>query len=128
MLASIYQNYWDEAAAGTSPVAIACASVRTLAMPLVEEVVLTGLLTNAIARRYGFAAAAVGVPLCFTLGHVHRVGIDISLVPLFFASVTYVMVRLCSGSLSLAVLSHSVINAVVFLPKWVVAALYLGRA
>jgi membrane protease YdiL (CAAX protease family) len=128
MLASIYQYYWDETAAGTSPVAIACASVRTLALPLVEEVLLTGFLTNAIARRYGFAAAAVGVPLCFTLGHVPRFGIHMSLVPLFFASVTYVTVRFCSGLLSLAVLSHCVINAVVFLPKWVVAALYFGRA
>ena len=51
----------------------------------------------------------------------------IRLVPLFFAGVTYVMVRFCSVSLSLAVLSHCVINAVIFLPKWVVAALYLGR-
>jgi len=127
MLASFYQYEWDESASGTSPAAIACASVSALAAPLLEELVLTGFLTNAIARRYGFAAAAVGVPLCFTLGHVHQVGIDIRLVPLFFAGVTYVMVRFCSGSLSLAVLSHCVINAVIFLPKWVVAALYLGR-
>lgn len=128
MLAFIYQGYWDEAASGTSPVAIACASVRSLAGPLVEEVVLTGFLANAIARRYGFAVAAVGVPLCFTLSHFPRVGTDIRLIPLFFASVTYVMVRLCSGSLSLAVLSHCLINALIFLPKWIVAALYLGRA
>ena len=126
-LASFYQYEWDAVAAGTSPAAIACASIRTLAGPLLEEVVLTGLLMNAIARRYGIAAAVLVVPVCFTFGHVLNVGINGTLIVLFFAGITYAMVRVCSGSLLLAVLGHSMINAVIFIPKWLVAALYLAR-
>jgi membrane protease YdiL (CAAX protease family) len=100
----------------------------SFAVPVLEEVVFTGSVVNAIAKPYGFVTAVVGVPMCFGLVHVFQFGVGRHLVPVFFAGVTYVAIRVFSGSLLLAVLAHCVVNAVILLPKWVVAVIRFSQA
>ena len=127
MLASIYHQEWATTVSGTSGIEVVCESIMSFVAPVLEEVVFTGFVVNAIAKPYGFVAAALGAPLCFTLYHTLKFGVGVILIPLFFAGVTYSLVRICSGSLLLAVLAHCTVNAVIFLPKWVVAAIWFTR-
>jgi membrane protease YdiL (CAAX protease family) len=128
MLVSIYHNEWDYVTSfDTSAVGVVCDSIKTLVVPVLEEVVFTGFLVNAIAKLYGFAAAVVGTSACFVFFHVFKFAIDPRLIPLFFAAATYGMIRICTGSILLAVLGHCTINAVIYLPKWVIAAICFTR-
>ena len=96
----------------------------TFVAPVLEETLFTGFLLNAIARPYGFVAAALGVSLCFTFSHTFKFGVGVILIPLAVASLTYSVIRIWCGSLLLAVLAHCTINGVIFIPKWVVATIY----
>lgn len=123
-LASIHHDVWGSLAYGSSLAGVVCSSVMSFAGPVLEEVVFTGFVVNAIAKPYGFVVAVVSAPACFALVHGFQFGVGLHLVPLFFAGVTYAVIRLCSGSLLLAVFGHWTINAVIFLPKWVVAVMH----
>jgi membrane protease YdiL (CAAX protease family) len=126
-LASLFCHEWQPVADGPTQADLVYASVLNFVGPVLEETVFTGFLLNAIARRYGFIAGSFGVALCFSVWHTPRYGIDAILIPLFFASLTFSAIRVWCGSLLLAVMAHCMINGVIFIPKWTVAALYLGR-
>lgn len=128
MLASLYNEVWGRQAYGPSLAGVLSSSVLLFASPILEEIVFTGFTLNAIAKRYGSVAAVLGVPVCFALVHAFQFGLGTQLIPLFFAGLTYALIRLSSGSLLLAILGHWTINALVFLPKWVVAVMYFAQA
>ena len=127
-LASIYHQAWDREGVGTYLGALVSASVTSLFLaPVLEEPVLSGFVVNVIAKRYGFIAAAVGAALGFALMHAFKVGLGVQLLPLFFAGLSYATIRICTGSLLLAVLGHCTINGLVSIPQWVIAALCFAR-
>ncbi len=126
-LASLFSQEWRPVADLPTRVDLVYASVTTFLAPVVEETLFTGFLLNAISKPCGFIAAALGVALCFTFMHAFKVGVGVILIPLFFASLTYSAIRIWCGSLLLAMLAHCAVNGVIFIPKWVVAAIYLGR-
>ena len=126
-LASIHDEAWEGLAYGSSLTGVVCSSILSFAAPALEELVFSGFLINAIAKPYGIAAAVVGAPACFAVVHIFQFGVGAHVIPLFFAGITYASLRVCSGSLLLAVLGHWTINAVIFLPKWVVAVLHFAQ-
>jgi membrane protease YdiL (CAAX protease family) len=126
-LTSIYHDVWGSLAYGSSLAGVACSSIMSIAAPVLEEVVFTGFLVNAIAKSYGFVVAVLIVPACFALVHGFQFGFGVPLFPLYFAGVTYAAIRLYSGSLLLAVFGHCTVNAVIFLPKWVIAVMHFTR-
>lgn len=126
-LATVHNEVWGSLAYGSSLTGMVCSSVMSFAAPVLEEVVFTGFLVNAVAKPYGFAIAVVIVPACFALAHGFQFGMGLQLVPLVFAGVTYAIIRLCSGSLLTAVFGHWTINAVIFLPKWVIAVIHFAH-
>jgi membrane protease YdiL (CAAX protease family) len=127
-LAAIHNETWGRLAYGSSLAGVVCSSVLSFTAPVLEEVVFTGFVVNAIAKPYGFAAAVVGASACFALVHVFQFGVGQHLATLFFAGLTYASIRVLSGSLLLAVFGHCTINAVIFLPKWVIAVLRFTQA
>ena len=127
VLSSIHRKAWDRMAYGSSLLGIVCNSFLTFPVPLLEELVFTGFSINAIAKRYGLVTAVAVVPGCFAAVHIFEFGIGIHLLPLFVASLTYVAIRLCTGSLRLAVIAHWTINVAVMLPKWVIAVMHFNR-
>ena len=126
-LAFLFTQQWQPVADGPTGADLAYASTMAFAAPVLEETLFTGFLLNGIARLYGFVPACLGVAVCFTAWHTFKLGITVILIPLFFAGLTYAMIRVWSGSLLLAVLAHCTINGVIFIPKWVVAAIYFSR-
>jgi membrane protease YdiL (CAAX protease family) len=126
-LASLFSQEWRPVADLPTRMDFVYASVMTFLAPVVEEALFTGFLLNAIAKPCGFIVAALGVALCFTFTHTLKVGVGVILIPLFFASLTYLAIRIWCGSLLLAMLAHCAINGVIFIPKWAVAASYLSR-
>lgn len=127
MLASIHEETWGKLAYGSSLAGVVCGSCMAFASPVLEETVFSGFISNAIARKYGFASAAVGAPALFALVHGIPFGFRSQLIPLFFAGVIYTVIRFYSGSLLFAILAHWTINALIFLPKWVIAYIYFTR-
>jgi len=123
-LASIHNEVWSRLAYGSSLAGVLCSSVLSFADPVLEEVVFRGFVVNAIAKPRGFFAAVIGASACFALVHVLQFGFGIHLLPLFFAGLTYAIIRVCSGSLVLAIFAHWTINVVIFLPKWLVAVMH----
>lgn len=126
-LASVHDEAWNRLAYGSSVAGVVCSSALSFVAPALEEVVFTGFVVNMIAKPYGFAAAVVGAPVCFALAHVFQSGAGPQLIPLFLAGLTYASIRVCSGSLLLAVFGHWVINAVIFLPKWLIAVMHFSQ-
>lgn len=124
LLVSLYQQSWGALAYGSSFDGVIFSSALSFVTPVLEEIVFSGFVANALVRRFGFTAAVLGTSVCFCFVHAVRFGIGMQLVPVLFAGMTYVIVRLVSGSLFLAVLAHCIVNAVVFLPKWAVAIAY----
>lgn len=115
-------NYvWSRLAYASSLDGVVHSSVMSFVAPVLEEIIFSGFVVNIIARPYGFTAAVVGSALCFALAHVFQFGFGLHLNLLFASGLTYASIRVCSGSLLLAVLAHCMINAVIFLPKWVIA-------
>ena len=125
-LASLFSQEWRPVADLPTRMDLVYASVMTFVAPIVEETLFTGFLLNAIAKPCGFMAAALGVAFCFAFAHTFKAGVGVILIPLVFASLTYSAIRIWCGSLLLAVLAHCAINGVIFIPKWVIAASYLG--
>jgi membrane protease YdiL (CAAX protease family) len=122
-LASVHDQVWSRLAYGSSADGVAFSSIVSFVAPALEEIVFAGFVVNMIAKPYGFTAAVVGAPVCFALVHVFQFGVGLHLIPLFLAGVTYASIRVCSGSLLLAVFGHWMINAVIFLPKWLIAVI-----
>ncbi len=126
-IASVYDEAWNRLAYGSSAAGVVCSSVLSFVAPVLEEIVFTGFVVNLIAKPCGFVAAVVGAPACFALMHVFQFGIGLHLIPLFLAGVTYASIRVCSGSLLLAVFGHWMINTVIFLPKWFIAVMHFSQ-
>jgi membrane protease YdiL (CAAX protease family) len=123
-LDSIFNEVWSLLAYGPSPEGVFCSPILFVVVPPLEEVVFTGFVVNVISKRYGLTAAVIGASACFALVHAVQFGIGVHLISLFFAGMTYAMIRIFSGSLLLAVVGHWIINAVIFLPKWVLAVIH----
>jgi membrane protease YdiL (CAAX protease family) len=127
VLSGFYRQIWGQLAYGSSGTGVVCSSLLSFVSPVLEEIVFSGFVVNAISRRYGLTAAAFGAPACFAMCHALQFGIGPHLIVLYMAGTTYTMIRIFSGSLLLAVFAHWMINAVIFVPKWVLAALYFAR-
>jgi membrane protease YdiL (CAAX protease family) len=123
-LADTYAQIWTPLAQSLSLQDVVCTSILSLVAPAFEEIVFTGFLLNATAKRWGFLAASTITPFCFTLAHIPSFGIGMNLVPLLCALTAYTIIRLATGSLLYAVIAHMIINAVVFFPKWIIAFEY----
>jgi len=126
-LASFHNQIWGRLAYGSSMDGVVLSSLLSFVSPALEEVVFAGFVVNMIARLYGFTAAIVGAPLCFALAHCFQFGFGLHFIPLFLAGLTYASIRVCSGSLLLAVFGHWMINAVIFLPKWIIAVMHFAQ-
>src|SRR6266700_2755548 len=123
-LPRMYKEIWQPLAVDPWPSSVVISSVTSLVVPAFEEIIFTGLLANAVARWAGVPAATTITPMLFTLAHVPRFGLGLDLLPVFWVCGSCVLIRFSSGSLLYAILGHLLVNAVVFLPKWVVAVLY----
>jgi membrane protease YdiL (CAAX protease family) len=125
-LASAHHVVWSRLAYGPSLAGVLCNSVMAFVAPILEDLVFTGFVMNAISKRYGFIAAVLGASTCFAFVHVTQFGVGEHLILLFFDGMTRALIRVFSGSLLLAVFGHWTINAVIFLPKWVLAVIHFG--
>jgi membrane protease YdiL (CAAX protease family) len=76
--------------------------------PLFEETVFRGLLLPALARPFGFPAAAALASLVFAALHSHAP----SLLPLWILGVSFSLGYACSGSLLVPVTTHILFNGV----------------
>lgn len=126
-LDSIHHEAWGRLAYDSSLTGVVCSSVLLFASPVWEELMFSGFVVNYIAKRFSFAAAIVATPALFSLLHAIEFGLGEHLVALYFAGLTYTLLRVSSGSIWLSVMGHWAINAVILLPKWLVAFLHFTR-
>ena len=127
MLDSLHDEVWGRLAYGPTLAGVLCVSVMAFTGPILEELVFRGFLINALAKRNGFVVAVIAASACFALTHVLQFGVGMHLIPLFFSAITYAMIRIYSGSLTLAIFSHLAINVIVFFPKWVITVLHFAH-
>jgi membrane protease YdiL (CAAX protease family) len=121
MLTQIHDQVWSEMAYGPSIIGVACSSASTLLFPVLEEIVFTGLLANAIYRKWGFSATVTVVPIVFSLAHLPAFGFGAHIFPLLLACGAYTAIRLTTGSLLYSLAGHLLVNCVILLPKWLIA-------
>ncbi len=126
-LASMHEAIWDRLAYGSSFTGVICESISSFVSPVLEEMLFSGLLTNRLVRSFGVSVAVFGAPACFALAHAVQFGVGPHLVPLFFAGLTYTIIRLYSGDLRMVVFSHLAINLVIIIPQWVVAVMHFSN-
>jgi len=127
MVASLYQQMWQPVG-GLSSTQVICYSMLSFISPVLEELIFSGLLGNWFAKRFSITVALLGTAICFTIVHGFAYGFGSHLVPLFFAGLTYTMMRFYSGNLLMPVLAHLAVNFVVLFPKWMIAVMYFRLA
>ncbi len=126
VLAYAHTAIWSRLAGGPSLTGVVSASILSLTAPVLEEMVFSGFVANAILRSFGVTAALLGTPVCFALTHVVQFGFGPHLVPLFFAGLTCTGIRFVSGNLRWAIFSHLLVNIVIMAPKWTIAYLHFN--
>jgi len=82
--------------------------LAVLIAPVAEELLFRGLLLPVLARRLGVVAGVLGVSLIFAGMHLFIP----ALVPLFFVSVACCLAYVYTGSLTTAIVFHSIFNSV----------------
>jgi membrane protease YdiL (CAAX protease family) len=127
VVASLYKQMWQPLG-GFSSTQVICYSTLSFISPILEEMLFSGLLGNWFAKRFNIAIALFGPSICFTVVHGFAYGFGSHLVPLFFAGMTYILMRFYSGNLLMPVLAHLAVNFVVLFPKWMVAVMYFRHA
>jgi membrane protease YdiL (CAAX protease family) len=80
-----------------------------------------------LAKRFGITVAILCAPVCFSLSHMVQFGIGPHLIVLFFAGVTYTIMRFYSGNLLMPIIGHMAIQFLISVPKWVVAVMYFKQ-
>ena len=125
VIAELHGKAWGRLGSGESVIdVIRIATLSLIMAPVVEETLFTGLLTNRLTRRFGVTAALLVTPFAFVAGHMFLVSFGLDAILLFFAGLSYVAVRMYTGSLIASVVCHAVVNAVIIAPKLVIAFLY----
>ncbi len=119
-----YNRVWGAMPYGTDLTGMVCFTTLTLLGPFYEELVFSGLALNILSKRCGIPAGFVLTAVCFTLLHIISFGFGLHLVPLFFSSLVYGLLRIVTGSLFPSVVAHCAINFLVMAPKWMLAILY----
>ena len=122
--ASMHQAIWGNLAYNASSLGVLFSSLLSVVAPLHEEILINGFIANWIIRRANIFAGLVSMPVVFTLAHVPAFGFGNHLWGLFFAGSTYILIRVLSGSVAFAILSHCFINILIFVPKWAITVLY----
>ncbi len=126
LMKSVFFNVWGNLPYGASMSGIMCYSLLMFLGPVGEEMIFSGLLINRIGRWFGFVGGVLGAAACFCLVHAIPFGWDIHLAGLFLAGLTYGTLRVVTGSLWTAILGHWLINAMICVPKWMVAVYHFG--
>ena len=124
----LFHRAWDSLAYGSSPAGIWGSSISSFTAPVLEELVFSGFMLNALSRRYGGWFGLTGTAALFSLVHTIQFGFGMHLLPLLFSGLTYSLVRMASGSLFMAICAHWLINTVIFFPKWYIAYLHSALA
>ena len=125
VVAELQVRAWGRLGRGDSLIDVIRITMLSLIMaPLVEEMLFTGLLANRLIRRFGVTVALLVTPLAFVAGHMFLVSFGKEAVLLYFAALSYVAVRMYTGSLVASVICHAAVNAVIIAPKLIIAFLY----
>jgi membrane protease YdiL (CAAX protease family) len=127
-LARAHEEIWGRLAFGPSLAGVTCLSINAFTTPILEEIVFSGFVVNFGLKKLGAVAAILLSGVTFTLIHIFAFGFGLHLIPLFWAGLTYATLRVYGGSVWLALLAHWIINAAVFLPKWMVAILHFSNS
>jgi len=122
--ASMYKAVWSNLAYDVSLIGVVFSSLLSLTGPMHEEILINGFAANWIIRRVSFIAAIFITPLVFAFSHLPAFGFGKHLWGLFFAGLSYLLVRVISGSVLWSIVSHCLINMLIFIPKWVITILY----
>ncbi len=122
-----FNRIWKALPYGANWDGVILSSLTAFTGPIYEEVFFSGFLANIVLRRLGTIAALLVVPACFMLSHTLQFGWGWHILPLYFAGLTYLTIRLTTGSILWSIFAHLTANFIVFLPKWAFA-LYCFRA
>jgi membrane protease YdiL (CAAX protease family) len=77
LIGSLLYSEWHTEANGPNRTDFLYASIMTFIAPVAEEFLFNGFLLNVIAKAYGFVAAVLAVPLCFTFWHALKYGVGV---------------------------------------------------
>lgn len=122
-VARVFEMVWRPLPYGISLEGVVMTSVAAFCSPVLEEIIFSGLITNALARVTKPAFAIAGTGVCFAIAHLPQYGVGVQSLELLWAGLTYAAVRFCSGSVFNSICCHLAINVVIFMPKWVIAVL-----
>jgi len=125
-IADVHEQVWGRLSYDPSLTGVIFTSVLSLVFPALEEIVFTGFLGNFIARRAGLAAALLVTPCVFAVAHIPGFGFGRHLIGLLCAGACFMLIRVLTGSVRYSIAAHVLLNVVIFVPKWIVAAVYFS--
>jgi membrane protease YdiL (CAAX protease family) len=124
ILNSSIKNLMDEAwlplGYGTDICSIYLASANCFLMPILEECLIIGFLYNYLHKKFRPICSVLLIAFIFALLHIHITGLNMKFVYMFLFGLTSIGARYITGSWLGGLISHWVINFMIFLPKWFV--------
>lgn len=98
-------------------------AAAVIVAPLFEEVVFRGLVYDLLGKAMGWWPAAIFGSLSFTSLHVLQFGQQTQVLSIFAAGMALCWVRRISGSVTLCILAHALLNLIVVLVQYRMATL-----
>ena len=118
----INQKALGNLAYGATSLGIILSSISSFITPIFEEIIITGIAYNYISRFVKWHYAVVITAITFSMLHIIAFGFGLHIISLFFCSITYILTRIKTGHIAYSIISHLIINFIIFLPKWFLLA------
>ena len=120
MIYKLFYTIWRPLGFGVTVTGVVLASLWSFIVPIYEECLFTGILFNKIGNKVKLPIAVICFSLIFALLHFHRTGFSYELLLMFFFGLSSIVSRIISGCWVSGLITHLLINFVIFLPKWLI--------
>lgn len=118
LIHSVNTEIWGQLAYGNGSYGMIFSSILSFTAPVLEELTFTGFIMNKLSKRFNIIFCILATSTLFMSLHIIQFGIKLQLLALLWYGVTYILIRLKTGSVYFSIVAHLIVNALVFVPKW----------
>ena len=114
----INTEVWGQLAYGNGSYGMVFSSILSFTAPILEELTFTGFIMNKLSKHFNIFFGIIATSALFMSSHIIQFGMSLQLLILFWYGVTYIFIRLKTGSVYFSIMAHLVVNFLIFVPKW----------
>ena len=118
LIHSVNAEIWEQLAYGNGPYGMIFSSIISFTAPILEELIFTGFILNKLSKRFNVIFSILITSTLFMSCHIYQFGIRLDLLFLLWCSLTYIFIRLKTGSVYFSIGAHLIVNFLIFVPKW----------